>query len=59
MLFSGNEIDHFGDDGIDYAASNILIAKNYIHDDLDPGRRHTRDGMQGISGQTSPVLQRT
>ena len=35
MLFSGNEIDRFGDDGIDYGASNILITKNYIHDDLD------------------------
>jgi hypothetical protein len=27
MLFSGNEIDHFGADGIDYNASNILISK--------------------------------
>ena len=29
-LFSGNEIDHFGDDGIDYGASNLSITKNYI-----------------------------
>ena len=36
MLFSGNEIDRFGDDGIDYVASNILITKNYIHDDQVP-----------------------
>ena len=27
MLFSGNEVDRFGDDGIDYVASNILITR--------------------------------
>jgi Right handed beta helix region len=54
MLFSGNEIDHFGDDGIDYAASNILIAKNYIHDDLDLGNGAHMDGMQGYPGRPRP-----
>ena len=28
-LFRGTEIDHFGDDGLDYAANNIAITKNY------------------------------
>jgi hypothetical protein len=51
MLFSGNEIDHFGDDGIDYAASNILITKNYIHDDLNVGNGAHMDGMQGYPGR--------
>ena len=50
MLFSGNEIDHFGDDGIDYVASNILITKNYIHDNLDLGNGTHMDGMQGYPG---------
>jgi hypothetical protein len=56
MLFSGNEIDRFGDDGIDYAASNILIAKNYIHDDLDLGIGAHMDGMQGYPGVSSNVV---
>jgi hypothetical protein len=50
MLFSGNEIDHFGDDGLDYAASNIEISKNYIHDDLELGIGAHMDGMQGYPG---------
>src|SRR5271170_124155 len=56
MLFSGNEIDRFGDDGIDYAASNILIAKNYIHDALDLGNGAHMDGMQGYPGSFSNVV---
>ena len=49
-LFSGNEIDHFGDDGIDYAASNLNITKNYIHDNLDIGDGNHEDAMQGVIG---------
>ena len=56
MLFSGNEIDRFGDDGIDYVASNISIAKNYIHDDLDLGNGAHMDGMQGYPGASSNVV---
>ena len=56
MLFSGNEIDRFGDDGIDYVASNILIAKNYIHDDLVLGNGAHMDGMQGYPGGSSNVV---
>jgi parallel beta-helix repeat protein len=56
MLFSGNDIDRFGDDGIDYVASNILIAKNYIHDDLDLGSGAHMDGMQGYPGASSNVV---
>ncbi|MGC9959358.1 right-handed parallel beta-helix repeat-containing protein, partial [Roseiarcus sp.] len=49
-LFSGNEIDHFGDDGIDYAASDLNITKNYIHDNLDIGDGNHPDAMQGVIG---------
>src|ERR1700678_3773373 len=56
MLFSGNEIDRFGDDGIDYVASNILIARNYIHDDLVLGNGAHMDGMQGYPGASSNVV---
>jgi hypothetical protein len=56
MLFSGNEIDHFGDDGIDYATSNILITKNYIHDALDLGNGAHPDGMQGYPGAFTNVV---
>jgi hypothetical protein len=49
-LFSNNEIDHFGDDGIDYAASNLSLTHNSIHDDLDFGIGAHMDGMQGENG---------
>ncbi len=49
-LFSLNQIDHFGDDGIDYAASNISITHNYIHDNLDLGDGNHPDAMQGQNG---------
>ena len=56
MLLSGNEIDHFGDDGVDYAASNILMTKNYIHDDLNLGNGAHMDGMQGYPGPSTNVV---
>jgi hypothetical protein len=46
-LFANNEIDHDGDDMIDYAASNILISHNYLHDDQNTGTGAHMDGMQG------------
>ena len=49
-VFSGNEIDHFGDDGIDYGASDLNITKNYIHDNLDIGDDNHPDAMQGVIG---------
>ena len=56
MLFSGNEIEHFGDDGIDYNASNILITKNYVHDGVDLADGAHPDGMQGYPGKFSNVV---
>jgi hypothetical protein len=53
-LFSGNEIDHFGDDGLDYAASNLAITKNYIHDAINVGDGNHPDAMQGVIGVIAP-----
>jgi Right handed beta helix region len=49
-LFSNNQIDHFGDDGIEYGASNLAITHNNIHDNLDIGDGNHEDAMQGIAG---------
>jgi hypothetical protein len=49
-IFSGNEIDHFGDDAIDYAASDLTITKNYIHDAINVGDGNHPDAMQGQIG---------
>ena len=54
ILFSGNQIDHFGDDGIDYAGSNISITKNYIHDSLYLNDANHPDAMQGVIGTLPP-----
>ena len=53
-LFSNNQIDHFGDDGIDYAASNIAITHNNIHDNFDVGDGNHEDAMQGQAGFLAP-----
>ncbi len=52
-VFSRNEIDHFGDDGLDIGSSNILITENYIHDNLDIGDGNHEDGIQGQLGPMS------
>jgi hypothetical protein len=49
-ILSHNEIDHFGDDGIDYAANNISITHNYIHDNFDIGDGNHEDVAQGQNG---------
>ena len=54
LIFSNNQIDHFGDDGIDYAASNIAITHNDIHDNLDIGDGNHEDAMQGQIGFLAP-----
>jgi hypothetical protein len=50
LLFSLNRIDHFGDDGLDYGASNLAITHNKIHDNLDLGDGNHEDAMQGVIG---------
>ena len=49
-IFSHNEIDHFGDDGIDYGANNLSITHNYIHDNFDIGDGNHEDVAQGQNG---------
>ena len=56
MLVAGNEIDHFGDDGIDYGASNISMTRNYIHDAMEWNIGAHIDGMQGYPGTFSNIL---
>jgi hypothetical protein len=51
--FSLNEIDHFGDDAMDYAANNLSITHNYIHDNSDLGDGNHEDAMQGQIGRRS------
>jgi Right handed beta helix region len=50
MLFTNNVIDHFGDDGIDYAANNLAITHNTLHDNLNIGDGNHEDAMQGQNG---------
>jgi hypothetical protein len=50
VVFSNNQIDHFGDDGLDYAATNLAITHNSIHDNLDLGDGNHEDAMQGQAG---------
>jgi hypothetical protein len=54
LLFSNNQIDHFGDDGLDYGASNLAITRNDLHDNLDIGDGNHEDGMQGVAGILAP-----
>jgi hypothetical protein len=49
-LFVSNQIDHFGNDGIDYAGNNLLIRTNYIHDNIGMADGVHTDAMQGQNG---------
>lgn len=53
VLFTGNEIDHFVDDGIDYMGNNISITRTYIHDAEEDGDGNHPDAMQGNAGAVS------
>ena len=43
-----NEVDHFGDDGLDFGANNIAITHNYVHDNFDRGDGNHEDAFQGV-----------
>jgi Right handed beta helix region len=49
-FFANNELDHFGDDGLDCAGSNLKIYHNYIHDNNDLADGNHEDAMQGQNG---------
>jgi hypothetical protein len=53
-LATENEIDHFGDDGLDYAGKNIALTHNSIHDIFGVNDGNHPDAMQGIIGANSP-----
>jgi hypothetical protein len=53
LLFSNNQIDHFGDDGLDYGATNLAIIHNNLHDNLGIDGNH-EDAMQGVVGVLAP-----
>lgn len=55
-LFAGNEIDHFGDDGIDYAGNNLAIVRNDEHDNFDVGDANHEDAMQGQIGPKASTV---
>ena len=54
LVFSNNQIDHFGDDGIVFAGSNLAITQNDMHDNLDIGDGNHEDAMQGVIGVVTP-----
>jgi hypothetical protein len=49
-LVDSNEMDHFGEDAIDYVANHIAITRNDIHDPMDFGISAHADAMQGYPG---------
>jgi hypothetical protein len=54
VLFTNNQLDHFGDDGLDYAESNLAITHNSVHDNLNIGDGNHEDAMQGQAGFLAP-----
>lgn len=56
LLIYNNEIDHWGEDAIDYESYKIIISSNYLH---DPALYDTINGvhsdfMQGFSSSQNP-----
>jgi hypothetical protein len=49
-LFTNNEVDHFGDDALEWAANDLAITNNYEHDNFDVGDGNHEDAMQGVIG---------
>jgi hypothetical protein len=50
-LFANNVINNFGDDALDYAASNLIITHNTITNSNTIGDENHNDAMQGQIGQ--------
>jgi parallel beta-helix repeat protein len=53
-LFTGNVIDNFGDDALDYAASDLIITHNTITNSNTLGDGIHLDAMQGQIGDVQP-----
>jgi hypothetical protein len=50
-LFANNQIDNFGDDALDYMASDLVIARNTVTNGHDIGDQNHNDAMQGQIGK--------
>ena len=55
-VFSNNEINYFADDGLDYAASNLRLTHNYIHNSFSTANGIHTDAMQGQNGALAPGI---
>jgi hypothetical protein len=55
-LFAYNEINYASDDGIDFAANNIAIVYNYIHNLFSAGDGNHPDAIQGTIGSKAAGL---
>ncbi len=53
-LFTGNVINNFGDDALDYYASDLIITHNTITNNNDIGDNNHEDAMQGQFGKRIP-----
>ena len=51
MLYSGNTINDFGDDGIDFQGNNLVLSYNVVTNNHDMGDGNHEDGMQGQIGR--------
>jgi len=56
-LFTNNFIDNFGDDALDYAASDLIITNNIITNSNDLGDGVHLDAMQGQIGDVQPGVE--
>lgn len=54
MVVSGNTVDNFSSDGIDFAGNNLVISKNKITNSVDIGDGTHPDAMQGQPGNGNP-----
>lgn len=54
IYFANNEIDHFGQDAIDFGGADIVIRFNHLHDPINLGNLAHQDFMQGFSTGTFP-----
>lgn len=56
ILISGNVINYFTDDGIDYGSNNMLMTHNVITNTVEDGDGFHRDGMQGQPSTQTTTL---
>jgi hypothetical protein len=57
VLVSGNSIDHFSDDGIDYGSSDTIIENNSITNSIEDEDGFHRDAMQGQPYDFNAVIE--